>query len=51
MWNWEVNARTLNRGEAASVQTSFDGTSVYLAFGIPRGADGTPVTSFRSWMG
>jgi len=32
---------TLNPGDAASVQTSFDGASVRLNFGIPRGADGT----------
>lgn len=31
---------TLNPGEAATVQSSFDGTNVHLIFGIPRGADG-----------
>ena len=32
---------TLNPGDAASVQTNFDGASVRLNFGIPRGNDGT----------
>ena len=32
---------TLNPGEAATVTTSFDGTSAHFQFGIPRGAAGT----------
>lgn len=32
---------TLNPGDAATVSTSFDGTNVHFAFGIPRGNDGT----------
>ena len=31
---------TLNPGESATVQSSFDGTNVHLTFGIPRGNDG-----------
>jgi hypothetical protein len=31
---------TLNPGDAASVQTSFDGSNVRFTFGIPRGQDG-----------
>ncbi len=31
---------TLNPGEPASVQTSFDGANVRFTFGIPRGNDG-----------
>jgi len=32
---------TLNPGDAATVQTSFDGSNVRFQFGIPRGSDGT----------
>jgi hypothetical protein len=32
---------TLNPGEPATVQTSFDGASVRFTFGIPRGSDGS----------
>jgi hypothetical protein len=32
---------TLNPGEQATVQTSFDGSNVRFAFGIPRGSDGS----------
>ncbi len=32
---------TLDPAEAATVQTSFDGTSVHFEFGIPRGNDGS----------
>ena len=31
---------TLNPGEPATVQSSFDGSTVHFTFGIPRGADG-----------
>ena len=31
---------TLNPGEPATVQTSFDGSNVRFSFGIPRGSDG-----------
>ncbi len=31
---------TLNPGEAATVNVSFDGTNVHFAYGIPRGTDG-----------
>ena len=33
---------TLNPGDAATVQTSFDGSNVHFTFGVPRGNDGTP---------
>ena len=33
---------TLNPGEAATVNTMFDGSNVRFSFGIPRGADGSP---------
>ncbi len=33
---------TLNPGEAATVQTVFDGTNVRFTFGLPRGSDGAP---------
>jgi hypothetical protein len=32
---------TLDPGQAATVQTSFDGSNVRFTFGIPRGSDGT----------
>jgi hypothetical protein len=32
---------TLNPGEPATVQTSFDGSNVRFTFGIPRGSDGS----------
>jgi hypothetical protein len=32
---------TLDPGQPATVQTSFDGSSVRFTFGIPRGSDGT----------
>jgi hypothetical protein len=40
---------TLNPSEAATVQTSFDGSDVHFTFGIPRGQEGAsaaPITSF-----
>ena len=33
---------TLNPGDAATVQTSFDGSNVHFTFGIPQGNEGTP---------
>ena len=33
---------TLDPGEAASVDVSFDGTNVHFTIAIPRGADGAP---------
>ena len=33
---------TLNPGEAATVQTVFDGANVHFTFGLPRGSDGAP---------
>lgn len=38
-----MGTTTLASGLLAYVQTSFDGTTVYFAFGIPSGSDGQPV--------
>ena len=33
---------TINPGDMATVQASFDGAAVHLSFGIPQGNDGQP---------
>ena len=39
---------TLNPGDPASVQASFDGTNVRFVFGIPRGSDGAQGPPFSN---